>query len=634
MPDIPDDVAERRSILYAYTGLGGQLTGDVRHGLTALRADAASVTVVHAPGIAPAVSEALAALSDRVVTAATSAFSAQWYDDAMGSSPLPVDDEIVLTGDSCFGPLPSLREVSDRMRAADLDLWQLVENRDGVPESFAPQGFPATARPWMWTVVRGRLAGSVVWREGLTATGDDEPGREYRIVAESAQRGARTGYAFEAAAFPSNHPALHDAELLLAAGCPFVDKAPFQGYPPYLNRQAIIGRDIAQTVAAAGYPQELVWESLARSTPPKTLNSNAGMLEVIAEDADGYDPARPFRIAVVARVTWLDGLDGLLARIAHLPQPVDVFLTTTEGTSAAKIERAVESWSQGRDGRVEVRVTTASRGRDMADFFVACRDVLLSDRYDLIVKLHARKARRKTMNRARYFRRYQLDNLLVSRTYARNLLALFQQEPGLGVVFPPMMHIGYATMGHGWAELRDDARALCDTLGITVPLDPVSPLAPFGGMWVGRPAAMRVLAEYPWTFGDYSRRRQKRFGHLGHLQERLVAYAAAERGFHTRTVLNTEHAAISHTALEFKADELFSTTRGYPVEQIQLLHRAGYTGHGGPVALVRMYVRINHPRVAGLLRPLYHLAFRAFGVLAAVRRYVLGRAGRVEKESM
>ncbi len=37
---------------------------------------------------------------------------------------------------------------------------------------------------------------------------------------------------------------------------------------------------------------------------------------------------------------------------------------------------------------------------------------------------------------------------------------------------------------------------------------------------------------------------------------------------------------------------------GYPVEQIQFLHRAGWAGHGGIVALVRMYVNLNHPRLA------------------------------------
>src|SRR3546814_12530379 len=61
---------------------------------------------------------------------------------------------------------------------------------------------------------------------------------------------------------------------------------------------------------------------------------------------------------------------------------------------------------------IEVRVTPASHGRDMSDLFVGCRDVLLDGSHDLLVKVHARAMPRKTLNAARYFQRYKLDNLL------------------------------------------------------------------------------------------------------------------------------------------------------------------------------------------------------------------------------
>ncbi|MFT4306909.1 MAG: rhamnan synthesis F family protein [Microbacterium sp.] len=631
MPDQPGaDRVVRLHVVYAVASPGSGVPSDTAHALSAVRAIGAEVTIVHR---ADAAASALAGFAARLVQAPGDDFSTAWYLAALAGVELAEDDELVLTGDACIGPVGSL----DALRAGGRpwDVWSLVENLNGQRESFPAQGFPALARPWMWSSFRGAVvrSGDLAWYLEQ-ATRGDVAAAEYRVVSALRARGWSGGHVYPAADFPSNDPALLNVPLLLAAGCPFVDKAVFQSYPPFLDRLATIGREVVQEIGDRGYPLPALWDGLARATPPKALNTNAGMLEVLADDTVDYDPARPFRLAVIARVTWLGGLDELLARIARLPGPVDLFVTTTEGTSAAKIERALEKWSNGRGGRCDVRVTPASGGRDMADFFVACRDVLLSDAYDLVVKLHARKARRKTVNHARYFRRYQLENLLSSEAYARNLLALFQHEPGLGVVFPPTMHIGYAIMGHGWAGLRERADEVCASLGITVPLDEVSPLAPYGGMWVARPAALRLLAEQPWSFGDYSRRREKKYGHLAHLQERLVVPAAAQRGFHSRTVLNAEHAAISHTALEFKADELFSTTRGYPVEQIQLLHRAGFTGHGGPVALARMYVRVNHPRLAARLRPLYRLAFRTFGVLAVVRRYVGARAGRLDKESM
>ncbi len=196
-----------------------------------------------------------------------------------------------------------------------------------------------------------------------------------------------------------------------------------------------------------------------------------------------------------------------------------------------------------------------------------------------------------------------------------------------------MIHIGYATMGRGWALLHPHAERLAKRLGIRVPLDTVSPLAPYGGMWIARPAAFRVMMQRRWTFADYDWKYQRRFGHLAHLQERLISAAAGQAGFSSRTVMNFAHTEIGHTALEYKVDQMFSTTRGWPVEQIGMLHRAGYTGYGGTVALVRMFMRINHPRVADAFRPFYHLALRGHRVFSAGRRVASRlRSERGEKE--
>ena len=34
--------------------------------------------------------------------------------------------------------------------------------------------------------------------------------------------------------------------------------------------------------------------------------------------------------------------------------------------------------------------------------------------------------------------------------FAANVLRLFQQHPSLGMVFPPVYHVGYPTLGHAW----------------------------------------------------------------------------------------------------------------------------------------------------------------------------------------
>lgn len=617
-----------RVVVYAMAAAVSGVPGDVRHALTALRPHADRIVVVHSPTLGATARAALSDLADEAVAAPGEEFSPQWY--SAGIVRTPANGELILTGDSWIGPVRSFSPILERMSAETLDAWSMVENAAGIPESFGSEGFPARARPWTWMSLSETADRSAAVRFlDSNAAPDDALTAELRFLDAMESVGAQTGHAFVAADFPSPNPALLHAELLLEAGCPLVDKAVFQSYPPFLDRSAVIGRDVVRTIAGYGFSMDALWDGLARTTPPKALNTNAGMLEIL--HGDRHEAAPGFRIAVIARVTDVAAVEDVLDRADNLTGPYDVYLTTTDGRSAARLERRAEKWWGGRAGRFEVRVTPASRGRDMADFFVGCRDILLSDSYDLIVKVHARKNRRKTANVARYFRRYQYENLLHDESYVRQLLGLFEQEPGLGMVFPPMMHIGYATMGRGWAGLRGFADRAAEMLGITVPLDEVSPLAPYGGMFIARTDALRILARFPWSFGDYGHRKERDYGQLQHLQERLLVPAAAEAGFHTRTVLTPEHASISHTALEFKVDEMFSTTRGYPVEQIGLLHRAGYTGYGGAVALSRMYLNINHPRVTARLRPVYRIAYRLYPIARTLRTAVRGiRPGRSE----
>lgn len=633
-PTVTDVRERRRLVVYAVSHSLGTGDGAVTTALTALRPIAARLVVVVPSSIGADAMTALSAVTDAVLVHSSDRVDSSVYPWALEADPLRGRfDEVVLTGDSWFGPTANLAAQVSRMEAVDCEVWGMIENALGEPEAFPDAGFPAPEGAWVWVAVRAGVLANAVW-ESLWATGrrSDRPApREHEFLSRLRALGLPPAYAFPAAEFPSQDPGLFTPLLLVDAGCPFVRRDVFTRYPPYLHRFAVIGRDILAGLEQRGYPTAGILQNLVRSTPPKALNANAGLLEVLPGTGSSYDPNSPLRIAAVVHITDLEGTTSLLERLRFLPAGYDLFITTTDGKRATRIQELVESNDHGARS-FDVRVTPANRGRDMSDFFVGCRDVVLSSDYDLVVKLHSRRMRRKTVNLKRYFRRYQYENLLDSSGYVADLIGLFQKEPSLGLVFPPMMHIGYNIMGTGWGTYRDAAQELSEQLGIHVPFDNVSPLAPYGGMWIGRPEALRLLTSQRWRYGDYRTRNAHRYYELAKVQERLVVYAAAELGYHARTVLTPEHAAISHTVLETKADELFSTTRGWPVEQIHLMQRAGFIGHGGVVALSRMYVRLNHPRASRVLMPLYELALRAFVAVKVMRmgarRFVAMLTGR------
>lgn len=614
--------AAGRLVLFAVHSERGDADGATRYQLAALRSLASRLVVIVEPSLRAEDRSALAELGDEIVVHDGEAVDARAYRTALQRTDISAYGEVLFTGNGWFGPIGSLDDVLERMESSDAGVWRLIETIDLLPEEFPQEGFPRFRAPWTWTAVRADALGSDAWREYWSVSrADGEDVFAQALIARGVTGGA--GYPSELG--PRGNPGVLAPGVLIEAGCPVLLRAVFAQFPPLLDRFAVLVRPIVAELGRRGYPVELLWRSVVRTTPPAALNALGGMLEVLPESFPqprSPQDAAPLRVVVLAHVPHLGFVDELAERLRQIPGEFDLVLTTTDGRKAAKLTQRLRSSERDWARNAEVRVTWVPGGRDMGALLIGCRDVLLSDRYDLIIRVHGREPRRKTLNVREYGRRYQLENLLSGPGYVQRVFDLFQAEPGLGLVFPPLVHIGYGTMGRGWGAYREPAEDLARVLGIEVPFDEVSPLAPYGGMWIGRPAALRIFAEHDWTVGDYHRSRRARWVELTRVQERLLGLAAAESGYHCRTVMNREHAQISHTALEFKLDELSATVRGYPVEQIHLLRRAGWTGYGGVVALVRMYINLNHPRTAALMQPLY----RAMRNTALMGRRVLAAA--------
>jgi rhamnosyltransferase len=608
----------RRVVLYLIDDARGQVGDFALTALGALRPWADRLVAIVSSGTEEADRARLAACVDQVFLTDGSTSDSTAYAVALRAlrSHIVTADEIVFTGNSWYGPVRSLDPIFAMMDTRELHAWQMTGNVDGPPESFPEEGFPSRGLVWQWLAVRKEVLFSSEWSR-LWA-GPARPEQDFATAL--ADSGFTTGFAFPPTDYPRGDPALFAPDLLIADGYPFLNRAIFAQYPPFLDRHAVFGRELLGVVAEQGFPLDEVWRDLARTVPPKALNSIAGMLEVLPESRTAYDEERPFRIAVVAFVPDVAFVDELLLRLSNLPPGFDLVVTTGDGGRARAIETRVAQHPDPPFEHFETRVSWTRRGVDKAALLIACRDIILGDDYDLLLAVHGRVSLRKTDNMRDYSRRYQLDNLLSSTGYVENVLGLFQREPGLGLVFPPMIHIGNAIMGRGWGPYRDVALGLCERLGVRVPLDRVTPLAPFGGMWFGRPAALRPLARERWSDNDYGKAGGRRYVELGRVQERLIPLVAGELGYHCRTILNGEHASISHTSLEYKADQMFSTTRGYPVEQIRFMHTLGFTGHGGVVALTRMYLRLNHPAISSAMQPLYRAFYRAYTIAQRVRR--------------
>lgn len=625
--------APRRAVVYALAGDSRSLEPTASTALATLSAHATRVVVTVPASVSDAESR-LAHLDVQLVPVDTERFTPTNYRDALDVlKPLHGEiDEIVLTGDGWFGPLDSFDAMLERMDAIPGDGWQASEIMGDLDASFPEQGHPLVAMPWAWFVARRSLFESAAW----SAFWDEahripNPVESERVIAPRlAAAGHRIEFAFPGDAYPTGNAPAHVADLLIEDGYPFLDRGVFAWYPSYLDRHGIIGSDILDVAETRGLDRDATLSALARSVAPRTLNANAGLLEIASQkSATPRADTSGLRVAAVVYARDLPAFEHLCGKLGNLPAGFDLIVTTTDGRKAARIERFVESRDLGNAG-LDVRVTPSRKGRDMADFFVGCHDLLLEREYDVLVKVHARKHVKKTLNIVRYFTRYQTENLLASPEYVQNLLGEFAAKPHLGVLFPPTMHIGYSILGSGWGggRYRITAARLARRLGVHVPLETISPLAPYGGMWMCRPEALASLAELRLSYRDYTSSGPVK--DLARVQERLIAHVAGAEGYYAETVLTPEHAAISHTAIDYKVDQLFSTTRGYPVDAITLIQRAGRMSGSGAFGLSRMYLNMNHPVLAAIASPAYKAAYTAIFVAKFGRRVLRYAKRRID----
>ncbi|WP_342000945.1 rhamnan synthesis F family protein [Microbacterium sp. LWH7-1.2] len=599
----------RRLVVYVVWDRRGDVDDYIPFALQGLRDDAAHILVVVNGELSAHGRARLEPVADEILVRPNSGFDIWAHKAALDHLGEAVADydEIIFTNDTWFGPVRPYRPVLERMAHQPAHFWGMTDHAREEPNPFTKKGVLHYHLQSFWIAVRRSMFLSEAWRDywrdlpEMPSYFDAVLKHEAVFTHHFATRGFSHAVAFSSADYPTDHPALFNADLLLADGCPVIKRRPFFHYPPFLDRHAVVGRELVDAVAAYGYPMPIFWQNLARNVEPKVLNADAGMLEVLPDVDVSYNGGAPLRTVAVAHIFYVEMTNEMLDRLDTLPGAYDLVVTTVDSERAARIRQFIEQRGTPR-GAVDIRVVHSNDGRDQSAFLVGCRDVLLGGEYDLVVKLHSKKTPQDGFNIGRHFKDQQLRNLLDSPGYTANLIALFQKEPGLGIVYPPMIHIGYPTMGRAWWANKKGVAELCARLSIKVPLDDVSPLAPFGSMFIARPEALRLLVQEPWNYEQFGGAAAYEDGGLAHVLERMPSYAAGELGFHTRTAANAEYMAISHTALEYKLDQLSATLPGDTLDAIHYLRGAGNVGEGRLIDFARMYLRLHHPGTGAALR--------------------------------
>lgn len=533
-------------------------------------------------------------------------------------------DELVLFNYTFFAPIHPWAGLFERTDKWDTDFWGITEHDEVRPHPFLPKLVMPRHIQSHWIAVRSSLSTTKDWRTywedmpPIESYNDSIQWHESRFTGYFNALGYRHEVAYNVDDYPSANPVFDNASLLLQDGCPILKRRNLFHNPLHLDRFAIIGADMLEQARLAGYDTDLILSNLARTSKPRDLVTNAGLTWVVPQSAseETYAAAATQKILAVAHIFYADMAEEILQRLSVLPKGYYLVATTSNEENQAQIRAVMERY--GVEG--EVRVVASNRGRDIGAFLVDCNDVLSSDKWDIVVKIHSKKSVQDDYNAAQLFKTHLYDNLLNSRAHVANILAEFAAHPALGMVLAPLPHMGYPTMGHAWFTNREPAQAVAKRLGINVPFDKDMPLATYGSMFIARPQALAKLVNAGFKPENFPVEGGYKDGSLAHVLERLMAYAALSEGFYVRPVLAPKWAEVYYGYLEYKLAAVSSFLPPFTIDQVPYLK-----AHGGPIPNVLASIKINimlrQPKVGNALKPAYRLVRKGAATVRKLHRH-------------
>jgi lipopolysaccharide biosynthesis protein len=495
---------------------------------------------------------------------------------AIGVDELNAYDEIIFVDTTCYGPIYPLAPMLDDPQMRSADFWSV--SFSAKPAEIGTYGKIKLDRVMTlnFFVVNRRVATSRAFQEFMR--NERRPsGFFYRRTDEQKLHLALKQGGFEWRSFidPAQvhtfEPMLHEAPELIFLGCPLVSANIFSMDPLEIDVRAISCRAILRALkeSDADFDEAMIWESILPYHPLRLIQSNMDDLRIIESLPDQVAKGKwnfSGKIAVIAHVFYVDALPEFLELVSNIPADFDFFITTSSEEHKGLIERGIESFDCG--GKKEVRVVGQNRGRDMSSLFITFKDVVLSGEYSWVLRLHSKRTPQVSWQIGQSFKRHLIENLVPSRRFVQGLFDLLEnpEYSNVGVVVPPVVHIGFGTLGHSWYSNKEPLEKIAKEMKIDVPLDERTPVAPYGTMYWFRPEALAPMFRYDWKWEDYNEEPNHADGGLAHVQERLICYCAQHQGFRSLAVMSTGQAARNYLKLEYKHQSLAGC---FPVRDVR-----------------------------------------------------------------
>lgn len=571
-----------RIALYVFFHKEGILEEYVSYYLKGLKTVCSDVMLIANGSLSEESKRKLEALSVRYIIRENKGFDfAAWKDalEYMGWDKVRQYDELVLCNCSCYGPVYPFEEMFSVMADRTCDFWGAYRH----PEI---EGHFLAHLQSYFLVLRNSLICSGEFKtywDNLesAATWNDAVAQEVRFTRYFEEKGfVSQAYVENTNFLPyiENPSVLLPHVLLKKYRFPFLKRKAFtEAYSLFffLGRadQAVRSLDILR--AETDFPVEMILDDLLPVMQGSELRKVLHHTFILPDDFKMEHTASGASVALVAFSYFEDLMDECLQGMAAMPEYADIYIVVVS-------EHMKQLWEERKSSitahHIEIRMQE-NRGRNENAYWLTCRDVI--ENYDIICVAHDKKSPSARPGiKGRYFSEHCWRNILKSREYVHNVLALFSREPRLGLLMPPtpiFSSWNSCIIDNEWAGNRNLAEELYSRLNLHVPFDE-HPDAPYGTMFWVRGKAMAPFYRYSWRVEDFPEEPLKGDdGTILHALERMYPMIAQEAGYYSGWIMPSSEAGINYDNLYFtiqQCEHILHGTREIHFSYVKSILRA------------------------------------------------------------
>jgi lipopolysaccharide biosynthesis protein len=454
-------------------------------------------------------------------------------------------EEVILLNSSVYGPLFPLLPIFEKMDSEKCDFWTPTQWANYIPNHLdvAPH-----FQPYFLVIKKQLFNSDYFWMfwEGF----DENQSNYWDLVingeVELTLHLERNGFIGKAYAsnyskeplddLGYNEPFSQNGIDVLIRNC----KVPFLKIKSFAynhHRPYSISREIFDALldSRSNYPINLIDDHLNRTQALSNIKSLPDTT-IILEDDTLYK-AKNTKVAVFAHIYYFDDIKDTINEILQLPVPFDLYISCANIKSKNKIIDILNI--DDKNCNFFKIIINKNRGRDIYPWLILAKK--FSFKYDLALKIHAKRHGQQPSVFGERWKRYLLDNLVGTEAQILNIMKIFHDNPKVGICFPPYPPYFLLLAPNAFRGSPDDIKnfdGVFKRIEQTKNNEPSSYLFSVGTMFWFRPEALKTLVDNEnLKFKDFPKEPIRNKSTIAHGLERAIPYIVQSNGYQVKLII-------------------------------------------------------------------------------------------------